>query len=114
MCNWIVLLSQSFSLVWFLLFICTHCYAQNQIVAACTRVQMIKDRLEAEGIATKWLTGSAPILRTLAFRELVGAGPTDRVAGLLMVGGGAAEWSSSSRRRCKDPNKNRQVLVEDL
>lgn len=41
--------------------------------------------LHAEGIGSKWATG--PTICTTAFRELVGANPTDRIGALVMVGG---------------------------
>ena len=41
--------------------------------------------LHSEGIGSKWATG--PVIQTKAFRELIKADPTDRIAGLIMVGG---------------------------
>jgi nitroreductase len=52
--------------------------------AACAAVQNVLLSLHSEQIASKWVTG--PVIRTRAFRELVGAEPTDRVVGLIMVG----------------------------
>ena len=41
--------------------------------------------LHADGIGSKWATG--PVICTPAFRKLVHANPTDRIGGLIMVGG---------------------------
>lgn len=52
--------------------------------AACAATQNILLSLHGEGIGSKWSTG--PIIKTPAFRSLIGAADTDRVVGLIMVG----------------------------
>lgn len=52
--------------------------------AACAATQNILLSLHEEGIGSKWSTG--PIIKTPAFRSLIGVTPTDRVVGLIMVG----------------------------
>eukprot|EP00934_Nitzschia_sp_Nitz4_P008005 Nitzschia sp. Nitz4//scaffold144_size56818//10047//11481//NITZ4_006529-RA/size56818-snap-gene-0.8-mRNA-1//-1//CDS//3329536492//7995//frame0 len=53
--------------------------------AASAAVQNILLSLHSEGIGSKWATG--PIINTQAFRDIVKALPTDRIVGLVMVGG---------------------------
>jgi hypothetical protein len=53
--------------------------------SASAAIQNVLLSLHAELISTKWATG--PILCTKAFRELVKAEPTDRIIGLIMIGG---------------------------
>ena len=53
--------------------------------------------LHAEGIESKWATG--PIVQTLAFRELVQAKPTDRVAALIMIDGTKTSYLPTNRER---------------
>ncbi|CAJ1937291.1 unnamed protein product [Cylindrotheca closterium] len=53
--------------------------------SASAAIQNVLLSLHADGIATKWATG--PVICTPAFRKLVHAKPTDRIAGLIMVGG---------------------------
>lgn len=51
--------------------------------SACAAVQRAIHSLGGDGFATKWVTGS--VIKTPAFRSLVKAKSTDRVAALLMV-----------------------------
>ncbi len=60
-------------------------------------VQNVLLSLHAEGIGSKWATG--PVVRTPAFRQLVQAAPTDRVAALIMVGGMESTHFCSDRER---------------
>lgn len=53
--------------------------------AASAAVQNVLLSLHAEGIGSKWATG--PVIRTPAFRQLIQALPTDRIAALIMLGG---------------------------
>lgn len=69
--------------------------ALEDYAAACAAVQNILLSLHAESIATKWATG--PVPETRAFRELVGAQPTERVVALVMVGE-ASDLRMKSRR----------------
>lgn len=57
----------------------------RQYASACAAVQNVLLSLHAEGIGSKWATG--PVIQTPAFRELVQAQPSDRIAALVMVGG---------------------------
>jgi nitroreductase len=59
-------------------------YSHHQYAAACAAVQNVLLSLHAEQIATKWATG--PVIKTRAFRKLVGASLQDRIVGLIMVG----------------------------
>jgi hypothetical protein len=68
-----------------------------QYAAACAAVQNVLLSLHAEGIGSKWATG--PVVRTPAFRQLVQAAPTDRVAALIMVGGMESTHFCSDRER---------------
>lgn len=53
--------------------------------STCAAVQNVLLSLHAEKIASKWATG--PVIRTRAFRELVGAiHPDDRIVALIMIG----------------------------
>ena len=67
--------------------------------SACAAVQNVLLSLHSEHLATKWATG--PVIRTPAFRNLVQAGPDDRVVALIMVGEPDEQRRSflASRRR---------------
>jgi nitroreductase len=72
--------------------------------------------LHAEGIGSKWATG--PVIQTPAFRELVQAQATDRVAALIMVGG-STEFASDRERQGTEVRRHRRRslrgdLVVDL
>lgn len=51
--------------------------------SACAATQRVIHSLDGDGFDTKWVTGS--VIKTPAFRSLVKAKSTDRVAALLMV-----------------------------
>ncbi|KAG7368051.1 nitroreductase family protein [Nitzschia inconspicua] len=85
--------------------------------SACAGIQNVLLSLHAESIATKWATG--PIITTLAFRRLVNAEPTDRIVGLIMVGGknstelvGEREEKMTSARRHRRRSLHGDVLVD--
>ena len=65
--------------------------------AACAATQNVLLSLHAEGLATKWATG--PVIQTPAFRQLVHATDTDRVAALVFVGESASETVFPRRYR---------------
>lgn len=52
--------------------------------SACASIQNLLLSLHAEGLGSKWATG--PVIKTVAFRELVGLERDDMVVGLIMVG----------------------------
>jgi nitroreductase len=66
--------------------------------------------LHAEGIGTKWATGA--VVKTPAFRSLFHFEKTDRVVGLIMVGGAAA--ASKNKVSAKRHHKRREDLVQDV
>lgn len=67
--------------------------------------------LHAEGIGSKWATG--PVIRTQAFRDLVQAEPTDRVAALIMIGGkNSTQFSSERERQITKVRRNRRRTIE--
>jgi len=75
--------------------------------AACAAVQNVLLSLHSEGIGSKWATG--PVIETPAFRRLVHASSTDRIVGLIMVGGSTKfdtereEQITAARRRRRRP-----------
>jgi nitroreductase len=52
--------------------------------SACASIQNLLLSLHSEGLGSKWATG--PVIRTRAFRDLVGCTEDDMVVGLIMVG----------------------------
>ena len=52
--------------------------------SACASVQNLLLSLHADGLGSKWATG--PVIRTRAFRDLIGCEQKDMVVGLIMVG----------------------------
>lgn len=62
--------------------------------AACAATQNVLLSLHSEQLATKWATGL--VIRTAAFRQLVGARESDRVVALIMIGQPATTTSSST------------------
>lgn len=72
--------------------------------ASYAAVHNILSSLHAEKIGTKLATG--PILKTSAFRELIGAKATDRVVAMVMVG--------YSGRTSQAPMRQSTTLVQDL
>ncbi|KAL9188247.1 hypothetical protein ACHAXT_006625 [Thalassiosira profunda] len=52
--------------------------------SACASIQNLLPSLHSEGLGSKWATG--PVVKTPAFRDLVGCGQDEMVAGLIMVG----------------------------
>ena len=59
--------------------------------SACASIQNLLLSLHSEDIGSKWATGS--VIRTPAFRDLVGCKDTDMVVGLVMIG-----WSKRTPR----------------
>jgi len=59
--------------------------------SACASIQNLLLSLHSEDIGSKWATGS--VIRTPAFRDLVGCKDTDMVVGLIMIG-----WSKRTPR----------------
>jgi len=59
--------------------------------SACASIQNLLLSLHSEDIGSKWATGS--VIRTPAFRELVGCEDTDMVVGLILIG-----WSKRTPR----------------
>eukprot|EP00571_Detonula_confervacea_P006699 CAMPEP_0172331916 /NCGR_PEP_ID=MMETSP1058-20130122/62171_1 /TAXON_ID=83371 /ORGANISM="Detonula confervacea, Strain CCMP 353" /LENGTH=319 /DNA_ID=CAMNT_0013049193 /DNA_START=57 /DNA_END=1016 /DNA_ORIENTATION=- len=52
--------------------------------SACASIQNLLLSLHSEGLGSKWATG--PVIRTPAFRDLIGCEQKDMVVGLIMVG----------------------------
>eukprot|EP00980_Cylindrotheca_fusiformis_P007177 scaffold1513_cov141-Cylindrotheca_fusiformis.AAC.4 len=82
--------------------------------AASAAIQNVMLSLHAEGIGTKWST--SPVIHTPAFRKLVQADPTDRVAGFIMVGGVDSTSFGSERERhiTNARRRRRRSLVGDF
>jgi len=74
--------------------------------SSCAATQNILLSLHSEGIGTKWATG--PVIKTRSFRSLIGLTDTDRVVGLIMVGG--IGFNPAPRRRRQEWTDS----VEDL
>ena len=69
--------------------------------------------LHANGIATKWATG--PVVQTPAFRQLVHAEPSDRIAGLIMIGGwNSAKLSEREEKMAEARRHRRRELHGDV
>lgn len=85
-----------------------------QYASASAAIQNLMLSLHAEGIGTKWATG--PVIATPAFRDLVQAETTDRVAGLIMVGGMNSTVFQSDREQAmtKSRRHRRRGLDGDL
>lgn len=75
-------------------------------------VQNLLLSLHAEGIGSKWATG--PVVATPAFRELVRAHPTDRVAALVMVGGDTDFGSEKEAHLTQIRRQRRRPVSGDL
>lgn len=56
----------------------------HQYAASYAALHHVLSWLDTERIGTKLTTG--PILRTMAFRQLIGAKATDRIVAMIMVG----------------------------
>ncbi|KAL3800265.1 hypothetical protein ACHAWO_013847 [Cyclotella atomus] len=65
--------------------------------ASCASIQNLLLSLHSEGLGSKWATG--PVIRTLAFRELIGCKPEDMIAGLIFIGWPKREPRMPRRRR---------------
>lgn len=75
--------------------------------SACSSIQNLLLSLHSEGLGSKWTTG--PIIRTLAFRELVGCKVDDMVVGLIFIG-----WP---KRQPRMPRRRRELngdMLRDL
>mmetsp|Transcript_4133 Transcript_4133/g.10493 ORF Transcript_4133/g.10493 Transcript_4133/m.10493 type:complete len:344 (+) Transcript_4133:44-1075(+) len=74
--------------------------------SASASIQNLLLSLHAEGLGSKWATG--PVIRTRAFRDLIGCDQKDMVVGLIMVG-----WPKSlprlRRRRAVEGDVLRDV-----
>lgn len=68
--------------------------------STCASIQNMLLSLHSEGLVSKWATG--PVIRTLAFRELVGCKPSDMVVGLIFVGWSKREPRMPRRLRTLD------------
>ncbi|KAL3777341.1 hypothetical protein HJC23_010143 [Cyclotella cryptica] len=68
--------------------------------STCASIQNLLLSLHSEGLVSKWATG--PIIRTLAFRELIGCKLSDMVVGLIFVGWSRREPRMPRRRRSLD------------
>lgn len=65
--------------------------------ASCASIQNLLLSLHSEGLGSKWATG--PVIRTLAFRELVKCDPDEMVVGLIFIGWPKRETRMPRRRR---------------
>lgn len=70
--------------------------------STCASIQNLLLSLHAEGLGSKWATG--PIIRTLAFRDLIGCKPNDMVVGLIFIGWPKRVPRMPRRRRELDGN----------
>lgn len=77
--------------------------------SACAAIQNVLLSLHAEGIGSKWATG--PVIETLAFRNLIEASPTDRIAGLIMVGG-TTEFENVREEQLTTARRSRRRLMQ--
>jgi nitroreductase len=88
----------------------------SQYAAACAAIQNVLLSLHAHGVGSKWATGS--VIRTCAFRQLVNAQPTDRIAALIMVGGlnsASTYYTSSMEEQLTHIRRSRRrKVVDDL
>lgn len=80
--------------------------------SACAAIQNVLLSLHAEGIGSKWATG--PVIQTPAFRALVEASPTDRIAGLIMVGGTTTFESEREEQLTTARRSRRRLMQGDL
>lgn len=80
-------------------------FCDLQYATSCAAVQNILLSLQAENIGTKGATG--PIIKTRAFRELIGAKSTDRIVAMIMVGYPRAPREKMRRTATED-------IVQDL
>lgn len=76
--------------------------------SACASIQNLLLSLHAEDLGCKWATG--PIIRTSAFRDLIGCEKNDMIVGLIMIG-----WTKRlpkmRRRREIEDDVLRDVLL---
>jgi hypothetical protein len=89
----------------------------GKYASASAAIQNVLLSLHAESIATKWATG--PILYTPAFRQLMDSQPTDRIVGLIMIGGQNSailvdprEEQITNARRCRRRKLYGDVLID--
>jgi nitroreductase len=75
--------------------------------STCASIQNLLLSLHSEGLVSKWATG--PVIRTPAFRELIGCKPSDMVVGLIFVGWSKREPRMPRRRRNLDGDVMRDV-----
>lgn len=81
----------------------------SQYAAACAAIQNVLLSLHAEGIGSKWATG--PVILTPAFRNLIDASPTDRIAGLIMVGG-TTDFESEREEQLTTARRSRRRSMQ--
>jgi len=72
--------------------------------ATCAAIQNVMLSIHSEGLGSKWATGS--VIRTRAFRDLVGAQPDEMIVGLLMIG--------KVKLQPKPPRKHRALMGDIL
>lgn len=77
--------------------------------SSCASIQNLLLSLHSEGLASKWST--APIIRTAALRELVGCGKNDMIVGLIMIGWSKRVPRMPRRRRDRDGDVLKDVVV---
>ena len=75
--------------------------------ATCASIQNLLLSLHSEGLGSKWATG--PVIRTLAFRELIGCKPNEMVVGLIFIGWPKRVPRVPRRRRELDGNVLREL-----
>ncbi|KAL3928579.1 MAG: hypothetical protein SGBAC_012590 [Bacillariaceae sp.] len=79
--------------------------------SASSAIQNVLLSLHSDGIATKWATG--PVIATPAFRTLIQAKPTDRVAALIMLGGvNSTEFGSDKEEYLTTARRQRKRGVD--
>ena len=89
--------------------LCNLSFLDEQYASACAAIQNVLLSLHAEGIGSKWATG--PVIQTLAFRKLVDAAPTDRIAGLIMVGG-TTEFENEREEQLTTTRRSRRRSIQ--
>lgn len=77
--------------------------------SSCASIQNLLLSLHSEGLASKWSTG--PIIRTAALRDLVGCGKNDMIVGLIMIGWPKRVPRMPRRRRDRDGDVLKDVII---
>ena len=81
----------------------------EEYASSCASIQNLLLSLHSEGLASKWSTG--PIIRTAAFRDLVGCGKNDMIVGLIMIGWSKRVPRMPKRRRDRDGDVLKDVII---